>query len=80
MLEITWIVLIGAVLFYILRVLFSSQEFNVLSLILSVCAMATVLTDADILGDQLVFYVIPIFYLIAMGVIHFGFGNDRWSI
>ena len=78
MLEVTWIIIIGAVVFYILRVLFNLSEFNVLSVILSVCGMATVLTDTTIAGDQLAYFLIPLFFVIAMGIIHFG--DNRWSL
>ena len=68
--------IIGAVIFYILRVLFQTQEFNYLTLILSVSSLAMVLTDSGIEGNQLVYYIVPLFYLIAMSVVNMIYGKD----
>lgn len=76
MLELTLMLIIGSVVFYILRVLFQTQEFNYLTLILSVSSLAMVLTDSSIEGEQLVYFIVPLFYLIAMSVINMIYGKD----
>ena len=70
------ILILGSAIFYILRVLFQGQEFNYLTLILSVSALASVLTDTDIAQDTLVYYIVPLFYMIAMSVINMIYGKD----
>ena len=64
-------------MFYILRVLFNSDEFNWLTLVLSVCSVATVLTDSEIVADQIVYYIVPLFYMIAMSVVYIIFGDKK---
>lgn len=76
MLELTLMLIIGSVVFYILRVLFQTQEFNYLTLILSVSSLAMVLTDSGIEGEHLVYFIVPLFYLIAMSVINMIYGKD----
>ena len=76
MMEISLILILGSAIFYILRVLFQGQEFNYLTLILSVSALASVLTDTDIAQDTLVYYIVPLFYMIAMSVINMIYGKD----
>ena len=76
MLELTLMLIIGAVIFYILRVLFQTQEFNYLTLILSVSSLAMVLTDSEIAGEHLVYFIVPLFYLIAMSVVNMIYGKD----
>lgn len=65
--------IIGMITFYILRIIFNVLEFNYMALILAVCALAIVITDNTIAGKDLVFYVVPTFYVIAMSVINMGF-------
>lgn len=77
MIPLTLILLGSAMMFYILRVLFNSDEFNWLTLVLSVCSVATVLTDSEIVADQIVYYIVPLFYMIAMSVVYIIFGDKK---
>lgn len=71
------LLLVGAIIFYILRVLFNSEEFNWLTLVLSVSTVASVLTDTDIPKDTVVYYIIPMFYMIAMSVVYIIYGGKK---
>lgn len=53
--------LIGALIFFILRTIFKSDEFNVLSILLCLLALCAVVTDEE-LGDKLIFFIVPLFY------------------
>lgn len=77
MIELTLLLLVGAIIFYILRVLFNSEEFNWLTLVLSVSTVASVLTDTDIAKDTVVYYIIPMFYIIAMSVVYIIYGGKK---
>ena len=62
--------LIGAVIFFILSCLFkTSTEFNIMSLIVSVLALALVLQDEEIVDADLIYFVIPLFYAILMSAL-----------
>lgn len=54
--------LIGAVLFYVLHLIFKSNELNTMSVIMCVIALGAVLKDDMIAGDDLPLYVLPLFY------------------
>ena len=71
------ILLGSAMMFYVLRVLFNNDEFNWLTLVLSVSSVASVLTDSEIVPDQIVYYIIPLFYMIAMSVVYILFGEKK---
>ena len=60
--------LIGTVIFFILHIIFKSDELNCMSVIMSVIALAMVLRDPEI-GDDLIFFVIPLFYAIIMSAL-----------
>lgn len=77
MISLSLILLVGTLGFYILRVLFNSEEFNWLSLVLSVCTVASVLTDSEIADDQIVYFVVPLFYVIAMSVVYIIYGERK---
>ena len=77
MIELSLLLLVGAIIFYILRVLFNSEEFNWLTLVLSVSTVASVLTDTDIPKDTVVYYIIPMFYIIAMSVVYIIYGGRK---
>lgn len=68
MLEITMMMLIGAVLFFVLHIVFKSDELNYTSLVMSVIAICTVLKD-DSLGDDLILFIVPLFYFVLMSAI-----------
>ena len=78
MLELTLIMLIGTLLFYILHLIFKSDELNCMSVILSVIALACVLKD-DSIGDDLIYFVIPLFYAIITSALSMTpwWGNDK---
>ena len=61
MLELTLIFLVGALIFFILRTIFHSDEFNAMSTIICVLALAMVVKDESI-GDDLIFFVCPLVY------------------
>lgn len=77
MIELSLLLLVCAIIFYILRVLFNSEEFNWLTLVLSVSTVASVLTDTDIPKDTVVYYIIPMFYIIAMSVVYIIYGGKK---
>lgn len=68
MLEITMMMLIAAVLFFVLHIVFQSDELNYTSLVMSVIAICTVLKD-DTLGDDLILFIVPLFYFVLMSAI-----------
>jgi len=68
MLEITMMMLIAAVLFFVLHIVFKSDELNYTSLVMSVIAICTVLKD-DSLGDDLILFIVPLFYFVLMSAI-----------
>lgn len=68
MLEITMMMLIAAVLFFVLHIVFKSDELNYTSLVMSVIAICTVLKD-DTLGDDLILFIVPLFYFVLMSAI-----------
>jgi len=68
MLELTMMMLIAALGFFILRIIFKSDELNCMSVIMCVIALALVLQD-DELSEDLIYFVIPLFYGIAMSAI-----------
>ena len=61
MLELTLVFLIGALIFFILRTIFKSDEFNAMSTIICVLALAMVVRDESI-SDDLIFFVCPLVY------------------
>lgn len=77
MMPLTLLLIIGAVMFYILRVLFNTEEFNYLTLVLSVSTVACVLTDSEIAQTELVYYIVPMFYIIAMSIVYMIFGERK---
>lgn len=75
--ELTMIMLGVAILFYILRIFFKSDELNVMSVIMPVVALACVWKDweADIIpGDDLILFVAPMFYIILMSAVSMVYG------
>ena len=77
MIELSLLLLVGAVIFYILRVLFNSEEFNWLTLVLSVSTVASVVSDSDIPKDNIVYYVVPMLYIIMMSVVYIIYGGRK---
>lgn len=70
MLELTMLLLIGTVIFFILRVIFKNvAELNIMSLLLGVLALASVLQDPEIVDADLIYYVLPLFYAILMSAL-----------
>lgn len=70
MLELTLMMIIGTVLFFILRIIFKScDELNIMSLLLGVLSLALVLQDTEIEADRLIYFVIPLFYVILMSAL-----------
>lgn len=61
MLELTLIMLVAAMIFYVLHLLFKKDELDAMSIIMCTIAMAVTLKDTEI-GDDLLFFVIPLFY------------------
>lgn len=61
MLELTMIMLGAATLFFILHLIFKSDEMNAMSTIMCILGLAAVLKDTD-MGDNLIFFVLPLFY------------------
>lgn len=53
--------LIAAMIFYILHLLFKKDELDAMSIIMCTIATAVVVKDTEI-GDDLLFFVIPLFY------------------
>lgn len=68
MLELTLMMLIAAVLFFVLHIIFKSDELNYTSLVMSVIAICTVLKD-NTLGDDMILFVIPLFYFTLMSAL-----------
>ena len=77
MIELSLLLLVGAVIFYILRVLFNSEEFNWLTLVLSVSTVASVVSDSDIPKDSVVYYIVPMLYIIMMSVVYIIYGGRK---
>lgn len=77
MISLSLILLGGTLVFYILRVLFNSEEFNWLTLTLSVCTVASVVTDSEIADNQIAYFVVPLFYVIAMSVVYIIYGERK---
>ena len=77
MIELSLLLLVGAVIFYILRVLFNSEEFNWLTLVLSVSTVASVISDTDIAKDTVVYYIVPMLYIIMMSVVYIIYGGRK---
>lgn len=70
MLELTMLLLIGTVIFFILRIIFKNvAELNIMSLLLGVLALASVLQDPEIVDADLIYYVLPLFYVILMSAL-----------
>lgn len=65
MLELTLMMLIACAIFFVLHIIFASDELNVMSVLMSVVALACVLKDTEI-GDDLILFVVPLFYVILM--------------
>lgn len=68
MLELTLFMLIGAAIFFILHIIFKSDELNCMSTIMCIIALAAVLQD-DSLTDNLLLFVVPLFYGIIMSAL-----------
>ena len=67
--ELTLMMLIIALVFFVLHlVLMKHSELNIMSIIFSVIALAVVLEDETI-GDDLIYFVIPLFYTTAMSAV-----------
>ena len=70
MLELTMIVLAVTFIFYILRIIFKDRnEFIYMSIIMSVIGLACVLKDTEIEGDNLILFIVPLFYIILMSAL-----------
>lgn len=64
------IMLMGCLIFYILHIIFKSMELNTMSVVMSVIALACVLTDPAIADtDNLILYVAPLFYVCLMSML-----------
>lgn len=77
MIELTLITLIVAIIFYVLH-LFSGRlenyhrfEINVMSCITAILALVAVLQDPEILDEDLIYFLIPIFYAVVTSAISF---------
>lgn len=67
--ELTLMMLIIALVFFVLHlVLTKHSELNIMSIIFSVISLAVVLEDETI-GDDLIYFVIPLFYMTAMSAV-----------
>ena len=78
MLELTMIMLTGAVMFFILSIVFNSGgRLDIMSLLMGVLALASVLQDEEIVDADLIYYILPLFYTILMSAI--GFVNSYWG-
>lgn len=64
------IMLVGALIFYVLHLIFKSDELNIMSVIMCVLALAMVVQDTEI-GDDLIYFVIPLFYGVVSSALSF---------
>lgn len=71
------IMLLGCLIFYILHIIFKSNELNVMSVVMSVIALACVVRDGTIPGEDLILYVAPLFYVILMSTLSLWPSGDR---
>ena len=76
MLEITICFLVGTVLFYVLSIIFRISELNFMTLIVSICTVASVLQDTTIPDTDLVLYIVPLFYVVVMSLIRMIYARD----
>ena len=76
MLEITICFLVGTVLFYVLSIIFRISELNFMTLIVSICTVASVLQDTTIPDTDLVLYIVPLFYAVVMSLIRMIYARD----
>jgi hypothetical protein len=55
------------------------MELDTMSVIMGVIALCTVLKDTDIPEDDLIFYIVPTFYIIATSALSLAmeWGNER---
>lgn len=60
---------IGAVGFYILRVLFQQDEYAYMTLLCSLCALGLVLQTPTFTDTELLIYIIALVYLTVMSII-----------
>lgn len=68
--ELTMIMLIGCLIFYILHIIFKVDELNVMSLVMGVIALACVVKDPTIAGtEDMILFVAPLFYVILMSAV-----------
>lgn len=67
--DILLMLIIGAVGFYILRVLFQHDEYAYMTLLCSLCALAMGLTNTDFTDTELLIFIIAMSYLSIMSVI-----------
>lgn len=78
MLDLTMYMLVGAVLFFILSIIFKSGgKLDIMSLLLGVLALASVMQDEEIVDADLIYYILPLFYLILMSAL--GFVTAYWK-
>lgn len=77
MLGLTIGAIVIAIAFYILRVLFKKTEFDVMSIIMSVVALALVLQDPEIVDNDLILFIVPIFYTVLMSGISLMKGDEK---
>jgi len=77
MLELTMISLVVALVIYVLHLLTKRMELDTMSVIMGVIALAAVLRDTEIAEDDLIFYIIPTFYVIATSALSLAF---EWGI
>ena len=76
MLEITICFLVGTVLFYVLSIIFRISELNFMTLIVSICTVASVLQDTTIPDTDLVLYIVPLVYAGVMSLIRMIYARD----
>ena len=68
-----------ALIIYVLHLLTKRMELDTMSVIMGVIALCTVLKDTDIPEDDLIFYIVPTFYIIATSALSLAmeWGNER---
>lgn len=74
MLELTMISLAVALAIYVLHLLTKRMELDTMSVIMGVIALCTVLKDTEIAEDDLIFYIVPVFYMIATSALSLAMG------
>lgn len=78
MLELTLMMVIGALIFFTLRLIFKTDEINFMSLIMSSIAIACMVKDTEInSSDDMILYLLPMLFMFLMSIVSFLPSRDR---